>query len=62
MVKRKTAAAALLTFHLLVETVKQALLIVLRNNLECRRREKVAHAILDFIWERDSDVDRPARR
>ena len=59
--KRKTAAA-LLTFHLLVETVKQALLIILRNDLECRRREKVAHAILDFIWERDSDVDRPARR
>ena len=59
--KRKTAAA-LLAFHLLVETVKQALLIVLRNNLERRRREKVAHAILDFIWERDSDVDRPARR
>jgi hypothetical protein len=52
------------TVYLLVETVEhwQALLIVLRNNLEPRRRKKVAQAILDFIWERDSDVDRPARR
>ena len=50
------------TFYLLVETVEQALLIVLRNNLEPLRRKKVAQAILDFIWERDSDVDRPARR
>ena len=62
LVVKRISAAAPLTFHLLVETVKQALLIVLRNNLERRRREKVAHAILDFIWERDSDVDRPARR
>jgi hypothetical protein len=46
---------------LLVETVEQTLLIVLRNNLERRGREKVAHAILDFIREWDSDVDRPAR-
>jgi hypothetical protein len=50
------------TFYLLIETVEQALLIVLRNNLEPRRRKKVAQAILDFIRERDSDVDRPARR
>ena len=50
------------TFYLLIETVEQTLLIVLRNNLEPCRRKKVAHAILDFIRERNSDVDRPARR
>ena len=43
------------TFHLLIEMVEQTLLLVLRDDFERGRREKVAHAILDFIWEQDVD-------
>lgn len=45
------------TFYLLVETVEKTLLVVLSDDLERGGWEKVAHAILNFIWERDADVD-----
>lgn len=47
------------TFYLLVETVEQTLLVVLRDDLERLGREKVAQPILDFIRQRNSNVDRP---
>lgn len=42
---------------MLVETVEKTLLVVLSDDLERGGWEKVAHAILNFIWERDADVD-----
>ena len=42
---------------MLIETVEQTLLVVLRDDFERAWREKVAHAILDFIREGDADVD-----
>jgi hypothetical protein len=45
------------TFYLLIKTVQQPLLVVLRDDLERGRWEKIAQAILDFVWERNADVD-----
>jgi hypothetical protein len=42
---------------LLIETVKKTLLVVLRDELERSRWEKVAHAVLDVVWEWHADVD-----
>ena len=39
---------------MLIEAVDQ---VVLRDDLERGGREKITHAILDFIWERYTDVD-----
>lgn len=39
-----------------IETVKQTLVVALRDDLERGGREKVANAILDLIWERDADM------
>jgi hypothetical protein len=47
---------------LLIEAVEQTLLVVLRDDLERGGREKITHAILDFIRERDADVDVTTRR
>jgi hypothetical protein len=42
---------------LLVETVEQTLLVVLRDELERGRWEKVAHACLDLIREWHANMD-----
>lgn len=44
---------------MLIETVEQSLLVVLRDELERGRREEVAHTIFDVVRERHADVDPP---